>query len=328
MPTFTQTAGGYNNLWRKATIAPSRQAAADKVARRIIGNRERYQAVAAKIGKPMIWPLLGALHDREASGSFAGHLHNGDSLKGYTRHVPAGRPKVGHGPPFTWEESAVDAVSMVPHAFQKVADWPIGRWLYEAEKYNGWGYWGRTRSPYVWAGTDLQQRGKYVADGHYSPSAWDTQLGVAAVLKATFKLQPELEPRPIKPPATPVVATAAGGGGAVAGIGLVGSLDHIFLTGAAIAACVIIAPFVWQSVAARGLGAMNDAKSWFQSSGVWGGIIAAVSGVGPIAAKALGYDISADDVQQVIAAASTIGSAIGGLVAIYGRVTATKVITK
>jgi hypothetical protein len=57
--------------------------------------------------------------------------------------------------------------------------------LYEAERYNGWGYllYKHVNSPYLWSGTSLQQRGKYVADGDWDASAWSQQVGVVAMLK-------------------------------------------------------------------------------------------------------------------------------------------------
>jgi hypothetical protein len=56
--------------------------------------------------------------------------------------------------------------------------------LSAAEPYNGYGYRNKgLRSPYLWASTNHQQRGKYVADGVFNASVMDTQMGVAAMLK-------------------------------------------------------------------------------------------------------------------------------------------------
>lgn len=193
MPTYSATSKGYENLWRRAKLRASVTASAKNTAEGIISNRERYEAVAKRIGHPELWPLIGALHDRESSGDFDGVLHNGEKIIGKgsrTRLVPAGR-----GPFSTWENSAVDALTMPGKTWDKIKDWPISRWLYEAEKFNGFGYFGRgVNSPYVWAGTDLQQRGKYIADGVWSSSVWDSQLGVASVLKSIFTIQPDLNP--------------------------------------------------------------------------------------------------------------------------------------
>jgi lysozyme family protein len=180
MPTYEASHQGYLNLWTKAKVLPRRQAEVDRVAQRILANRKQYDAVEAATRVP--WYLVGALHQRESSGDFHTHLHNGDSLSEYTVHVPAHRPQVGHGPPFTWIESAIDALTM--RGLEKIPSWPIERVLYEAEAYNGWGYTAKgVNSPYVWGATNLQQPGKYIADHVWSATAEDTQLGVAAILK-------------------------------------------------------------------------------------------------------------------------------------------------
>ena len=65
--------------------------------------------------------------------------------------------------------------------------------LYEFEKYNGFGYVKhKVNSPYVWAGTSLQQSGKYVADGVFNRSHWDKQLGCAAILKKLIELDEQI----------------------------------------------------------------------------------------------------------------------------------------
>jgi lysozyme family protein len=51
--------------------------------------------------------------------------------------------------------------------------------------YNGLGYRARgAPSPYVYAGTDRYDRGKFVADHRYDPQHVDRQLGVAAMIDA------------------------------------------------------------------------------------------------------------------------------------------------
>ena len=65
---------------------------------------------------------------------------------------------------------------------------------------------------------------------------------------------------------------------------------------------------------------MNDNKLWWQSKAVWGGIIALLSAI----AGAFGYAVSADDQSALSDIALTIGGAVGGLLAIYGRTKASK----
>lgn len=184
--TFEQGKVGYQNLWDKAELLPAKAAEARAVAKRIVQNRARYEAVSKKTGVPWVW--IAAAHQRESGGDFRGVLHNGERILGTgkkTRLVPADR-----GPFTTWEEAAEDALEI--KGLHKITDWSIPRMLFEWERFNGFGYAKRgVNSPYVWAGTTLQQRGKYVADGKYSATTWDTQLGTAAVLKALDEIAEE-----------------------------------------------------------------------------------------------------------------------------------------
>jgi len=114
--------------------------------------------------------------------NFRTHLHNGDSLTDRTTHVPRGRPTLGY-PPFTWEESAIDALSTDQH-WNTWGDWTITGMAYLLEKYNGFGYRSKnTPSPYLWAGTSIYTSGKYVADHVFDPNAVSEQIGGMAILK-------------------------------------------------------------------------------------------------------------------------------------------------
>jgi hypothetical protein len=72
---------------------------------------------------------------------------------------------------------------------------------------------------------------------------------------------------------------------------------------------------------------MYDVKPWYQSSGIWGGLIAVIAPV----AGFFGYTLTADDakaladgVTQLIVAGSGVASIVGGIIAIVGRVRASK----
>ena len=109
----------------------------------------RYETVGKALGTP--WYVVGLIHTMEASGNFGAHLHNGDPLSARTTHVPAGRPKTGT-PPFTWEESATDALTM--QGFPAWKDWSVPGTLYKLEGYNGWGYHDHhpdVNTPYLWS---------------------------------------------------------------------------------------------------------------------------------------------------------------------------------
>ena len=177
MPAYSTTANGYNNLWNKATLQSDDLQRLASTSKTIIKNRARYEAAGQRISHLELWPLIAALHWRESSGNFNTQLAQGDPLNRVSTHVPAGM-----GPYATWEDGAEAALRL--KGWQSINEWPISRQLYEAERYNGFGYFSRgVNSPYVWAATSLQQAGKYVADGVWSSTAWDSQLGVAAILK-------------------------------------------------------------------------------------------------------------------------------------------------
>jgi lysozyme family protein len=171
----------YANLWRTMTVRSGKTV--DMVAEKIIGHKARYQNVEKLTGVP--WFMVGAIHAMECGLMFTGHLHNGDPLTARTKQVPANRPAAGK-PPFSWEESALDALKMAPHSLHLIKEWPIERIAFELERYNGWGYrkyHPETKSPYLWSFTNHYEKGKYVADGKWSASAVSSQVGAMAIVK-------------------------------------------------------------------------------------------------------------------------------------------------
>ena len=65
---------------------------------------------------------------------------------------------------------------------------------------------------------------------------------------------------------------------------------------------------------------MNNFKGVLSSKGVWGGLIVVLSAL----LGMFGYTIGLEDQQALTDAVSQIGAIVGGLLAIYGRITATK----
>lgn len=140
-----------------------------------------YREIERKTGCP--WQIVGAIHYRESTCNMDRHLHNGDPLSRRTVRIPSGRPVDGE-PPFTFSESAVDALKYYNfdfkgyHGIDKII-----RFCYVAESYNGFGYYNRgVVSPYLWSGSNNYQRGKYVHDGVYDPNAVDYQCGVLPIV--------------------------------------------------------------------------------------------------------------------------------------------------
>lgn len=166
-------------LWESMTTNPSKAAQVANILTKISANKERYEKVSSQTNVP--WYVIAVIHFREASLNFTRHLHNGDKLTDRTTHVPAGRPIKGN-PPFTWEESAIDALRY--QKLDKVKDWGIPNTLELLERYNGLGYRKKgLPSPYLWSFTSNYKSGKYVADGKFDPNAVDGQCGVAPLLK-------------------------------------------------------------------------------------------------------------------------------------------------
>ena len=169
----------YQQLYETMVVNPNKVSKAKGLADKIISNKERYLQVEAATKVP--WYIIGVIHYRESSNSFTRHLHNGDPLAAKTFHVPAGRPLKGN-PPFTWEESAIDALKLT--GLTAVTDWSIENMLTRLEKYNGLGYKKKgLPSPYVWSWSNNYKAGKYVADGKFDPNVVDAQCGVAVLLK-------------------------------------------------------------------------------------------------------------------------------------------------
>jgi lysozyme family protein/peptidoglycan hydrolase-like protein with peptidoglycan-binding domain len=188
---FEDLKAEYADLWRRMQVRPERLSATDAIANRLIQSKARYQQVAVATRVP--WFVVAALHQREASGRFAGVLHNGEQIIGtgrLTRLVPKGR-----GPFATWEASAIDALTTPPHALQYVDAWTIERACFEIERYNGFGYrlhHPGVKSPYLWSFSTQYDRGKYVADGHFDPAAIDAQCGTMPILRRLMDLDPSI----------------------------------------------------------------------------------------------------------------------------------------
>lgn len=185
-PTFEERKAHYEGQWSIMKVKAERLASVDRQARLLFSNKARYVTVARATNVP--WWIIAIIHMREASGLFTGVLHNGEKIIGTGRKttlVPAGR-----GPFKTWEEAAIDALNM--KALGKVRAWPIARICYEVEAYNGWGYWwrGDKSSAYLWAGTNIDGGGKYVADHVWDAKAQDQQNGTMAVLSRIIELDP------------------------------------------------------------------------------------------------------------------------------------------
>jgi lysozyme family protein len=186
IPTFEQMAPTYTRLWQAMKILPNRKSGVDQDARRILLNKARYEAVSKALGGEIPWWFIGCVHYRESSLNFHCHLHNGDPLNARTKHVPADRPPPPAQPPFSWEESAADALRM--RGLDKPRRWSVERAAFEWEGYNGWGYFYRHEtSSYDWAASNEAPMGKFVADHKYAKTV-DAQDGLMPILHELMQL--------------------------------------------------------------------------------------------------------------------------------------------
>lgn len=103
-------------------------------------------------------------------------LHNGDRWDRVTTHVPSGL-----GPWTSWESAAADALNRR----RRPSSWNSINLLWFLEKYNGLGYrkyHSHVKSPYLWGYTNRYTKGGYKADGKWSNSYVNKQIGATAFM--------------------------------------------------------------------------------------------------------------------------------------------------
>lgn len=182
--SFNSLKSEYATLYSKAQLDGRFDNQIAQQVNKIKKNASRYQEVEQETGVP--WYVVALIHNMEVSLRFDGHLHNGDPLSNRTINVPSGRPKAG-SPPFSWEESAIDALEeRQRNSWSQISSWSIPAILWRGENFNGWGYRQYrepVKTPYLWSGTTIYKKGKYVSDGRWDSNAISQQIGMAALLK-------------------------------------------------------------------------------------------------------------------------------------------------
>ena len=188
MPSYEKVKPEYAKLYESCIPNPRNVKTLNQLVNKIVCGKARYTEVCDPLGIP--WLFVGIIHMLESNCDFTTHLHNGDSLNTRTVHVPPGRPRTGT-PPFTWEESAKDALAY--EGFTSTQSWSLTAMLYKWEKYNGWGYRNETiniPSPYLWAMSNHYTAGKFLEEringkykGVFHPEVISKQCGAAVLLK-------------------------------------------------------------------------------------------------------------------------------------------------
>ncbi len=195
-PSYGQRWHTYAILWDHAQTRPNKAAEVAAVAKRLLSNKARYQAIEKKTGVP--WYVIAVIHEREASGRFDRQLAQGDPLNRRSTNEPIS------GPFASFEDSAVWALHH--DHLDKVIDWRVEKELYWEEAYNGWGYANNHPSiptPYLWGGSTVQKPGKYIRDHVWSSTEMDQQIGTATLMKALADLDHSIVFRRETPPGTP-----------------------------------------------------------------------------------------------------------------------------
>ncbi len=170
----------YRDLFHTAKVNAGHEASVREIVGALVAHKSRYRKVGDHDGVP--WWVVALIHELEGSRDFHTHLHNGDSLSARTVNVPKGRPP--GKPPFTWEQSAEDALEFdgLAHA----TDWSISHALFRLEKFNGFGYRNagiHIHSPYLWSFSQHYTRGKFKSDGHFDPTLVSRQCGAGVLLR-------------------------------------------------------------------------------------------------------------------------------------------------
>jgi len=180
MDVTPQLRNEYRQRFRTAEVNANRKALVAGVVDSLVAKKARYERVGDPLDIP--WWFVAVIHDLEASRNFNAHLHNGDPLTHRTVHVPKNRPP--GNPPFTFEESARDALTLDGLAHKD--DWSISRALFRFERFNGFGY--RTASinipsPYLWSFSQHYRKGKFASDGNFDRNLVSQQCGAGVLLR-------------------------------------------------------------------------------------------------------------------------------------------------
>lgn len=175
MPRSTSL-GYYREHYITMRVLAEKRGSVTRKANRLAQGRRRYEAVQRATGVP--WPIIGLIHDMEASFSWDKQILNGERFTRRTRLVPS-----GHGPWTSWHASSVYAMRL--KNWHEITDWGIGRIGELLERYNGLGYANRNKnSPYLWSFSNHGVGvGKYTSDGVYDPHAVSRQAGAMLTLR-------------------------------------------------------------------------------------------------------------------------------------------------
>jgi len=87
--TFRRLKDEYAALWHSMIVRPDKRAALERIARKLIAGKPRYQMVADKTGVP--WAAIALIHQMECGGDWSLNIAQGDPWNRRSVHVPKGR---------------------------------------------------------------------------------------------------------------------------------------------------------------------------------------------------------------------------------------------
>lgn len=184
-PSLNALRTEYDDLLKTCEIKANRLSEVQSICDKIVKNQRRYTSIGDENDVP--WFMVAVIHSLEGDLNFETHLHNGDSLKRRTVNEPTGRPP-GHPPPFTFEESAKDAL-----AFDRMnvnLEPSFAGICFKLEGFNGFGSRFRgIHTPYLWSFSNHYIAGKFVSDGHFDPTAVSKQCGGAVILRRLLEMK-------------------------------------------------------------------------------------------------------------------------------------------
>lgn len=189
---FEALAPEYAGYLSRMSVTPGKTGQIDAAAKKILLPQNLDVYLAATEGTTIPPAFIGVLELRESNCNPLLALGQGDPWAHVSTHVPAGKG------PF---KSRLDAMKFYIH-YDGLDDnshaWGIEYGCWRGERWNGFGPRGHGRATgYLWAGTSIYDKplgagGKYIADGKWSPTTYDVQLGIVPVLLRIAQLRPDL----------------------------------------------------------------------------------------------------------------------------------------
>lgn len=190
--SFETLAPEYAAYLSRMAVTASKTGQIDAAAKKIL-RPENIDVYSAAVEGTAIPPaFIGVLELRESNCDPSRALGQGDRWDRVSVNVPRGKG------PFKSRLDAMKFYIGYDHIDDRSHPWSMEFACYKGELWNGLGPRAHGRpTGYLWAGTSIYDRpfgpgGKYIGDGVWSPTTYDTQLGIVPVLLRIAQLRPDL----------------------------------------------------------------------------------------------------------------------------------------